>query len=917
MAFYFFERRLKVALCSYGRVVGNYPIPFIVLPLMLTFSLAVGGFYFTGNNDIEYLFTPTNGPAKKDRDVMDSLFPMNYSGEFLANRQNDFGRYASVIIYTKKQSENILAVDSLREIFEFHDNVTETKASIGREEYSYRQLCAKWKKQCVDPNPVLKIYNYTTQNVNFINISYPVMAGNISYFIGGSLGGVQFYGDTSIVKSARAILLFYPLKQSPNNIDEATLEFENKVTKMAAKYKSTKITVTLTVSQTLANELDDIIIRMIPRLIISFFILTSFSVLSLMMTDWVTSKPVLGTLGVASALLAVISTIGLLSYCGVPFIHLNIAMPFLTLGVGVDDMFIMIASWRTTSPRTSVPDRMAETFSEAALSITITSITDVLAFGIGAISTFPSVQIFCCYCGVAILFDYIYQITFFGGCMALIGRRERQNKHCLTYVKVLPKKESSSRCYRLFCAGGISNSTDCDDVIQEHSVMTFFNKYYGPFVTLTWVKVITVILYVAYIVVAILGIFQVIEGIQLSQLAREDSSDPYGLTYYELEESYFNEYGPVIQVIVTTPQNYSNMYPDEDTFVSHLRSYFLTNPLYEHYKSDVAISNNTITSSRFSVQSRYVKSAQNFLHQSRKIVKDSSLPMIAYHPSFVFNDHVDVILPNTIQNIAIAAAAMLVVSFLLIPQPICALYVTLTVASIVVGVIGYMSLWSVGIDFVSMVTIVVCIGFSVDYSAHLTYAFVISPRDTRNGRAVYGLYLLGLPIVQSVVSTIIAIAPLSTANTYVFRAVFKTVFLGIFFGGLHGILFLPVLLSLVGPNKSQSSKPKADEEGALGKRRLRMWMKDHRMKPSKKRCQRKITPRTVNNMNDNVCCSLTDECGSSSPIIPPKIRVNEDVPDVAAKIQETVENNAPVADSSGSLRNNTGNGCDQHTNSNT
>ncbi|XP_077863553.1 patched domain-containing protein 3-like, partial [Saccoglossus kowalevskii] len=561
MAFYFFESRLKVALCRYGRVVGNYPIPFIVLPLMLTFSLAVGGFYFTGNNDIEYLFTPTNGPAKKDRDLLDSLFPMNYSGEFLANRQSDFGRYASVIIYTKKQIENILAVDSLREIFEFHDYMTKTKASIGREEYSYRQLCAKWKTQCVDPNPVLKIYNYTTQNVNFINISYPVMAGpgNISYFIGGSLGGVQFYGDTSIVKSARAILLFYPLKHSPNNIDEASVELENEITKMAAKYKWTKIIVTLTMSQTLANELDDIIIRMIPRFIISFFILTSFSVLSLMMTDWVTSKPVLGTLGVASALLAVISTIGLLSYCGVPFIHLNIAMPFLTLGVGVDDMFIMIASWRTTSPRTSVPNRMAETFSEAALSITITSITDVLAFGIGAISTFPSVQIFCCYCGVAILFDYLYQITFFGGCMALIGRRERQNKHCLTYVKVLPKNESTSRCYRLFCAGGISYSTDCDDVIQDHSVMTFFNKYYGPFVTLTWVKVITVILYVAYVSVAILGLFQVSEGIQLRQLALEDSSDPYGLTYYELEERYFNEYGPVIQVIVTTPQNYSNM----------------------------------------------------------------------------------------------------------------------------------------------------------------------------------------------------------------------------------------------------------------------------------------------------------------------------------------------------------------------
>ncbi|XP_006823933.1 patched domain-containing protein 3-like [Saccoglossus kowalevskii] len=903
MAFDCFESRLKVVLCRYGRVVGNYPIPFIIFPILLTFSLALGGFYFTRNNDIEYLFTPTNGPAKKHRDELESFFPANYSGEFLTNRQTHVGRYASVIIYTKNESENVLAVDSLREIFSFHDNVTDTKARIGRNVYSYRQLCAKWKTQCVDPNPVLNIYNYTTQNVNFINISYPVMAGDIAYFIGGSLGGVQFYDDTSIVKSARAIVLFYPLKHSPNDLDEASIEFEEKIKDMALNFKSMKITVTLTVSRTLPNDLKNITLQMMPMMVLTFVVLTAFSVLSLMMADWVTSKPVLGSLGVISALLAVISTIGLLSFCGVPFIHLNIAMPFLTLGVGVDDMFIMIASWRTTPPRNSVPDRMAETFSEAALSITITSITDVLAFGIGAISTFPSVQIFGCYCGVAILFDYIYQITFFGGCMALIGRRERQNKHCLTYVKVLPKKESQSLSYRLFCAGGISNSTDCDDVVPDHLVMTFFDKYYGPFITLPWMKLVTLILYLAYISVAIWGCFKVSEGIQPRQLALEDS---YSVDFYDAEERYFNEYGPVVQIVVIESENYSHSdtqneiervlfmygeneyfygteystqswlrdyldfldnaglsYSDEDTFVSLLRSYFLTNPLYEHYKSDIALSNNTIISSRYSVQSRYVKnvkSVQNSLHQSRKIAENSRLPMIAYHPTFVFNDHFDAILPNTVQNIAIAAVAMLVVSLLLIPHPICALYVTLTVASIVVGVVGYMSLWGVGLDFVSMITIVVCIGFSVDYSAHLTYAFVISPRETRNRRAIYGLYLLGLPVVQSVASTIISIAALSNAKTYVFRAVFKTMFFGIFWGGVHGILFLPVLLSVVGPKNSKSPKPKAGEEnesgegvdGVLGQRQLRVWMKEHRLQSLEKQNQKKGTRHKLYYVNDKI-----------------------------------------------------------------
>lgn len=59
----------------------------------------------------------------------------------------------------------------------------------------------------------------------------------------------------------------------------------------------------------------------------------------------------------------------------------------------------MLAAWRRTPVTMTVPERMAHTLSEAAVSITITSVTDVVSFFIGIISPFQSVRIFCIYSG--------------------------------------------------------------------------------------------------------------------------------------------------------------------------------------------------------------------------------------------------------------------------------------------------------------------------------------------------------------------------------------------------------------------------------------------------------------------------------------------------------------------------------------
>ena len=102
----------------------------------------------------------------------------------------------------------------------------------------------------------------------------------------------------------------------------------------------------------------------------------------------------------------------------------------------------MLGSWRRTKIQSSVKERMATTYEEAGVSITITSITDMLSFFVGVITPFPCVQIFCIYTGAAVAFTYLWHITFFGGCMAVAGYAESTNRHSLTCMKVKPKSES-------------------------------------------------------------------------------------------------------------------------------------------------------------------------------------------------------------------------------------------------------------------------------------------------------------------------------------------------------------------------------------------------------------------------------------------------------------------------------------------
>lgn len=295
-------------------------------------------------------------------------------------------------------------------------------------------------------------------------------------------------------------------------------------------------------SLSMERELENNTNSVIPFFALNLAVMIAFCIVTCMMTDWVKSKPLLGFLGVVSAVLATIAALGMVMYCGVPFIGINLAAPFLMLGIGIDDTFVMLGAWRRTSIHAPVPERMAETFKDAAVSITITSLTDMLSFWVGVITPFPCVKIFCVYTGASVAFTYAWHVTFFGACMAIAGYAERQNRHALTCLPVIAKSRSASRgfLYNVFCAGGVDKENPLNPKDnRENGVMVFFRDKIGPVLNNGWMKFFVMLFFFGYLAVSSWGVSQLKEGLERHKLSRYDS---YSVVYYEADDKYFREY---------------------------------------------------------------------------------------------------------------------------------------------------------------------------------------------------------------------------------------------------------------------------------------------------------------------------------------------------------------------------------------
>merc|ERR1712227_699149 len=88
----------------------------------------------------------------------------------------------------------------------------------------------------------------------------------------------------------------------------------------------------------------------------------------------------LATAGIVGVIMGIIVSYGLCSGFGLFYGPMHSVMPFLMLGIGIDDMFVIMQSWETLTAQEksrSLEERFGLTMRHAGAAITVTSITDI------------------------------------------------------------------------------------------------------------------------------------------------------------------------------------------------------------------------------------------------------------------------------------------------------------------------------------------------------------------------------------------------------------------------------------------------------------------------------------------------------------------------------------------------------------
>lgn len=98
--------------------------------------------------------------------------------------------------------------------------------------------------------------------------------------------------------------------------------------------------------------------------------------------------------------IAFMLAVGICSLIGIPYGPIHTSLPFLLLGLGVDDIFVFNAFWKQIHTdelilSKSLTERIGLTLGRAGSAITVTSFTDIVAFIIGATTVRIGLIIIC------------------------------------------------------------------------------------------------------------------------------------------------------------------------------------------------------------------------------------------------------------------------------------------------------------------------------------------------------------------------------------------------------------------------------------------------------------------------------------------------------------------------------------------
>ena len=135
--------------------------------------------------------------------------------------------------------------------------------------------------------------------------------------------------------------------------------------------------------------------------------------------------------GIFSILLAYGAGFGFMYLVGGMSTGVHQLMPFLLVGIGVDDMFVLCNAVDQTDIKAKTEERLYHALGHAGPAITITSLTNALAFAFGATGSLPALRSFCLFASCCIVMLYLLVMTLFLSVVVWDTRRvENKRREC-------------------------------------------------------------------------------------------------------------------------------------------------------------------------------------------------------------------------------------------------------------------------------------------------------------------------------------------------------------------------------------------------------------------------------------------------------------------------------------------------------
>ena len=763
--------------------------------------------------NVKYLFLPENSEASLDIRKARNL------GFELEVRQEE-------IIVLAKYNKSVLSRECLAEMIDLHKIITQI--------HSYDDHCFKRNPngQCASIN-LLEIFSYKKDNlVNISNHIKAALRNNVFLMANERLLQDNYnsiFGKASsngAIDSTNALRIVYNMKEytkadkNRKAILDWELEFLNTVSSFSKN--TTCANILYAAERSLDDSVGESTSSDIKFFALTFTIMGIFSgMVNGRCADARFGHQLLGLSSMLSIYLGVTAALGLLVFLGVPFVGMVGILPFLVVSIGIDDVFIILHELNEMV-RQNIPARhmLSGTMARSGPTITMTTLTDLVAFAVSCLSVFPAIRYFCTYAALAIWLAFLMLVTFFvGGMWFDIKRINAQRRDMAPCVSAPPPRN---------CCAGFRRS-GFDNMMRS----------WGRIITSVPGKVVVCLFSILLFSGGIYGALNINESFNKQLLTSEDSHYQKFLTAFE-EHFHLNIAVEVIfpgqagysseelQKMYSNVQNIaeSNAYfiperiswlteylswanknninvNDTDIFYETL-PHFISLPQHQRFAQDLKFSEDKtyLIASKISIISKSspesVFQRDMMISIRQDISRATDVNAFAIALPFIYFEQYANVLNETIRNLIVAGISILLISSMFLNHFMIIICLLCGFFALILELLGLMYIWNVSLNSISMINLVMALGFSVDYNAHVAYHFVSSKAITPENRVIDSLSKIGGSVLLGGLSTFLGMMPTGLASSTVFTTFFK-MFVGIVvLGLLHGLAILPVYLTLLG-----------------------------------------------------------------------------------------------------------------------